>query len=603
MTINSPAILICLPIAIGLINMLLPGILRKILTGCGLAVMLAVSWLLFRGGFDPDFIPPGIFTCDRLSVLMLLAIQFLSLVIFIFSIKGVDPRIKKQFFILYPMTAGFCNGVILSDHAIVFIIFWGLSGLMLYLFNLLGRGEDTPESARKTFFLIGGSDALLILGFVLMGISLPDAEWSLSAMHLPLSGTIPILAFICLLCASLAKAGGFPFHTWVPSYARVSPVESVAFLPASLDKILGIYLLARLVLFLFQCSFTVNLILITIGTITVITAVMMALIQHNGRELLGYHAISQVGYMIMGVGSGSPLAFAGGLFHMINHTIYKSNLFLTLGSVEKQTHTNDLADLGGLGRKMPLTFIMALVGAFSISGIPPFNGFFSKWMIYQGILEKAKEASAGYEIWLLICFVLAIFGSALTLASFLKFLHTIFLGKRPAKYDHIKEAPFNQWLATGILAMFCIGLGLFAMQGPLRYLVFPVLDQAHQPLPEMPGLYSPLFIFVMMALAFILGMIIYLITCKVRFDDSYLGGMDALERFRVSGTEFYNEIRAMKPIKQIYDMAEKKVFDFYEVLYKGILDMAHLFQACHNGQLSLYLLFISIGLLALLWIK
>ena len=604
MATNPYIALIAIPIVVGLVNLILPKVLQKIMTLLAIAItgfltlMLALNPEFFEFVFEVPY-----FGLDKLGIFALVGMQALALIILLFTLKGVDPDIERSFFILYPLTVGFCNGVILSDHAIAFVIFWGLSGLALYLFNLLGRGEGAPESARKTFLLIGGSDACLILGFVILGLSMPDANWSISALHMSLTGSVAVVAFVSLLIAALAKAGGFPFHTWVPSYAKEAPIESVAFLPASLDKILGIYLLARMVMQMFQCTLMMHMILISIGAVTVIAAVMMALIQHNGRQLLGYHAVSQVGYMIMGVGSGSPIAFAGGLFHMINHTIYKSNLFLALGSVEKQTGTNDLDDLGGLGNKMPITLIMAMVGAFAISGIPPFNGFFSKWMIYQGILDLAKDASTGYEIWLLICFILAIFGSALTLASFLKYLHTIFLGKRPKKYDKIKEAPFNQWLSTGLLSLLCVAFGLFALEIPLRLFIQPILEESGMNTITYTGLYKSKFIFVVMGLGFVLGWIVYVLTRKVRFDDVYLGGMDALEKFRVTGTEFYREIRLMKPLKTIYDWAEKKWLDFYSLLMNGSNALAALFQKAHPGLLSLYVLYIVLGMLIFILIR
>jgi len=172
---------------------------------------------------------------------------------------------------------------------------------------------------------------------------------------------------------------------------------------------------------LFIYPFAIRAIVMILGALTIIIAVMMALVQHNGRKLLGYHAVSQVGYMVLGIGTGTPIGIIGGLFHMVNHAIYKSSLFLSFGSVEKRTGTPELDKLGGLAKKMPLTFIAALIGALSISGVPPFNGFFSKWMVYQGVLVSASQQGRIWQIVLNVCFVLAIFGSALTLASFINF--------------------------------------------------------------------------------------------------------------------------------------------------------------------------------------
>ncbi|MBN2104921.1 hypothetical protein JW835_12845 [bacterium] len=603
MATNPYIALILIPILVGLFNLVLPGLLKKILTFLGMAL---TGFLTLMLALDPDFFEwifeVPYFGLDNLGTFALAGTQLLAFIILIFTLKGVDKRIEKSFFVLYPLTVGFCNGVILSDHMIAFMVFWGLSGVMLYLFNLLGRSKDAPESARKTFMLIGGSDACLILGFVMLGFAIPQPSWFITDINVDLTGSAAIVSFISLLIAALAKAGGFPLHTWVPSYAKEAPVESVALLPASLDKILGIFLLARIVTQLFQCPLLIHMVLISIGAVTVIAAVMMALVQHNGRELLGYHAVSQVGYMIIGVGSGSPIAFAGGLFHLINNAIYKSNLFLVLGSVEKQTGTNELDDLGGLGKNMPITLVMALIGAFSISGIPPFNGFFSKWLIYHGLLDMAREATAGYEIWLLACFILAIFGSALTLASFLKYLHTIFLGKRPKKYDKIREAPANQWLSTGLLSVLCVIFGLFALEIPLPKLILPILEENGMGSFDY-GLYKSKLIFTMMGVGFVIGWIIYLLIRKVRLDDVYLGGMDALEKFRVTGTEFYQEIRRMKPLSTIYDWVEKKWLDLYALLGGASNTIARLFQKAHPGLLSLYLFYIVLGMLVLMFIR
>lgn len=603
MQINELILLIAVPLIVAVINIILPVILRKVLNFLALIYLLFLNYQLFQtGAASVSLYDQLIFSVDKLSIFILVFIQILSFVILIFSLKGVEKRVEKAFFILYPLTIGFCNGVVVSVHALSLLIFWGLTGITLYLFAVLGNSKAAPDSAKKTMIIVGGSDVFLILGVILIWLLNPAKDWQLYNSALPLNGWIAYTAFFGLLIAAFAKAGGFPLHSWVPDFSKESPVESAAFLPASLDKLLGIYLLARIVLSIFRLTPVMYLIIITLGALTVITAVMMAMIQHNGRKLLGYHAVSQVGYMIMGVGSGSILAIMGGLFHMVNHTIYKSNLFLSLGAVEKQTGTNNLDELGGLGSKMPITFVTALIGAFAISGIPPFNGFFSKWMIYQGMLDLAKGASAGFQIWLLVCLILAVFGSALTLASFMKFIHAIFLGRRPESLDNIKKAPANQWIATGILAVLCIVFGLWAMQIPIKHFILPVINEYGLEAPAMLGYYDPTLVILLFGSVLLLGLLIYWGVRKVRFDDIYLGGMDALEHFKVSGTEFYNEIRNMKPLKSIYNGAEKKYFDVYDMSGKCSFAITRFFRAIHNGQLQLYNLWIILGILILMWV-
>ena len=517
--VSNLTLMVAVPLIIAVLNIFMPTVLRKILTFAVSGYLLYLSYLMYKGQAVPAYLFGNpVFGLDKLALFTLIFIQAMSFIILIFALKGVSKNIEHGFFILYPMTIGICNGVVLSVSTIWLLIFWGLSGVMLYLFGLLGRTPNAPQTAKKTFIIVGGSDVFLILGLILIWFLEPGNSWNLWNTQVALSGELSYVAFFCILIAAFAKAGGFPFHTWLPDYSQDAPLESVAFLPASLDKLVGIYLFARLSVSLFVVNLNVQMIMITLGALTVICAVMMAMVQHNGRRLLGYHAVSQVGYMIMGVGSGNPLAFVGGLFHLINNTIYKSNLFLALGSVEKRTGTNNLEELSGLGRNMPLTFIAALTGALAISGIPPLNGFFSKWLIYQGLIEKMQDVAPGYQIWLLICVILAVFGSALTLASFMKFIHAIFLGKRLEKWSTVKEAPANQLLTVGALAFLCVVFGLLAMPLPIGKLIAPIVNELGLPVPVLLGSYAPLQLIALFGVAFVLGLVIFLLVKKVRWD-------------------------------------------------------------------------------------
>jgi NADH:ubiquinone oxidoreductase subunit 5 (subunit L)/multisubunit Na+/H+ antiporter MnhA subunit len=232
----------------------------------------------------------------------------------------------------------------------------------------------------------------------------------------------------------------------------------------------------------------------------------------------------------------------------------------------------------------------------SISGIPPFNGFFSKWMIYQGLLEKTKDLAAGYQVWMLVCLILAVFGSALTLASFMKFIHAIYLGRKPEIYDNIKETTANQWIATCVLSFLCVIFGIFAIEIPLNKFIYPVLVDNNLVLPQFLGLYSPQIVFILLGIGIIVGLIVYLVTGKVRYDEVYLGGMSPSEKFRVTGTEFYNEIRNMNPLRSIYNWAEKKYLDLYEVGSRSTFGLSGIFQKAHPGQLQLYLFYIVVGI-------
>lgn len=592
---NYLVLVILIPVAITIINIFLPKILKKILTFAGIIISLYFSIKIFSAAnLSFSLFNETILQSDALSNFVMLFINILSLIVLIYSLKNVKSGFESNFFILFPMTVGFCNAVVISVNYIAFILFWGLSGLMVYLFGLLKEGEEVAETCRKAFIIIGGADVLLLFGLgILQFLSHTN---NMLSMSVPFTGVLSYIAFFCLLLAVFAKAGAFPMHTWIPDFARDAPIESVALLPAALDKLLGIYFLARIMMNLFQIPFFINGIVMILGAFTVIMAVMMALIQHNGRKLLGYHAVSQVGYMVLGVGTGNPIGIVGGLFHMVNNAIYKSNLFLSFGSVEKRTGTADLDKMGGLARKMPLTFVAALIGALSISGVPPFNGFFSKWMVYQGVLKIASQQNHIWQIIINICLVLAVFGSALTLASFMKFIHSIFLSKLPKKMEGVKEISFNNWFATMLLSLLCIIFGIFVFAIPVKMFIIPILKPATTLQNILLGFYSSGTIIFLFAVSIILGIIIYLIFKKVRFDEEYVGTMPTTEANRITGVEFYNEVQNMSPFKKIYAWAEKKYFDIYKWGTDVALWSGNIFHKLHTGLLHTYAIWTLAGL-------
>jgi len=207
--------------------------------------------------------------------------------------------------------------------------------------------------------------------------------------------------------------------------------------------------------------------LMILGAVTILLAVLMALVQKDYKRLLSFHAISQVGYMILGIGTAVPAGIVGGLFHMVNNALYKSCLFLTGGAVERQTGTTDLSRLGGLGRAMPVTMLGFLICALSISGVPPFNGFFSKELVYDGALERH-----------VIFYIAALLGSFFTAASFLKLGHAAFFGKSESDLSKVKEAPVLMLLPIIIIAALCVIFGLWNTL-PIQHLIQPGIGAEH----------------------------------------------------------------------------------------------------------------------------
>jgi formate hydrogenlyase subunit 3/multisubunit Na+/H+ antiporter MnhD subunit len=339
-------------------------------------------------------------------------------------------------------------------------------------------------------------------------------------------------------------------------------------------------------------------ILLSIGVISIITAVMMALVQHNYKRLLGYHAVSQVGYMILGFGLGSTIGVAAGLFHMINNALYKSGLFLSAGSVEYCTGKEDIDELGGLSKAMPVTFVATLIFAMSISGVPPFNGFASKWMIYQGIIEFGGGTGFANKLWP-VWLGLAVLGSALTLASFIKLVGGIFLGRRRSGSEMVHEAPFMMWIPTAALAVCCVLLGVFATNFVVPKILMPVSGVVH-----FPGFWNSSFVSLLVLLSIIMGIILYLALNikKFRTEDSFIGGEKIQDQTNYSTTEFYKSIGEFQLFSWIYKKAEKRWFDIYDILKQIVLWFSHQLSEAHTGVLPAYILWVFAGLIIILLI-
>ncbi|MFH1379652.1 MAG: proton-conducting transporter membrane subunit [bacterium] len=533
------------------------------------------------------------FKRDNLSDFVGLFICIFTILIIIYSLgfmKGKKGLIRYYTYII--LTCAASLGVVFANNLILLMVFWGFLGVLLYVLIDFGESKRTTYTAKKAFIIIGGTDAIMLLGLAL--VYKLSASFQIDSISIPFYNNAAVGAYICLAAGAFAKAGAMPFHTWVPDTAEDAPIPVTAYLPASLDKLLGIYFLARISLDMFAMNQTMNTFLMVIGSITIIAAVMMALIQHDLKRLLGYHAVSQVGYMLLGIGTGNPIGIAGGLFHMLNHAINKSCLFLSGGAVEKSTGTTNLDKLGNLVKIMPITFVTFLIASCAISGIPPFNGFASKWMVYQGIIETASQTK-----WWIVWLTAAMFGSALTLASFMKLLHAVFLGQpsieiQNTKYELRETSPL-MWIPTVILSGLCIIFGVLYYRIPFNMFILPSIKKEI----IFSGYWNGGPATIMLGIGILIGCIIYFLGSKLtlRTTEVFAGGED-IEKFpemRLSGTDFYTTVQDIGIFKFIYSLAEKKLFDIYEVCSKITFAFNSMLRYLHNGVLSTYLAWCLLG--------
>jgi formate hydrogenlyase subunit 3/multisubunit Na+/H+ antiporter MnhD subunit len=630
--ITNPMLLpVMVSLLAGVVCLLLPGSAGRLRGGLAVvsaAVVLGLVWRLFMsvGGqgavaFDP--VPWLSLRLDALGAFILLAIAFFALLIAIFSLGYMKGRERQREYFTYLLwTLGISCGVVLANDLLLLLVCWGFLGLMLYLMAGI-TGPVAAEAARKSLMVIGGSDALLLFGIVLYWHLAGSTH--LDGAALALDSPAATIAFLTFVAAAFAKAGAVPFHSWVPDFGEKTDAPVSAYLPASLDKLLGIYLLARCVLDLFVVTPAMYLMLMLLGAVTVIYAVMMALVQHDLKRLLSYHAVSQVGYMVLGIGTGTVIGLAGALFHMLNNTLYKTALFLCAGVVEKETGSTDLDRLGGLAKLLPVTFIACTVAALSISGIPPLNGFASKWMIYQGIIASGQSAEGGAGLSWILWLAVAMLGSALTLASFVKVLHATFLCKPSpeiralAASNGIRERQRSMLLPLVVLAALCVVFGVFAFQIPLAWLIFPIgyLDGQLGGQLEVAGVWWSGLATVLIVSAIVIGLIVYLLTMrsgKLRRVKTYIGGeimQDAYLSGEESGTErhveitgvdFYQTIEQLPVLQRIYRLTRAKAFDIYHLFQRGANYLIQALRSLHTGILPAYLRWFVVGLVLVVWV-
>jgi NADH:ubiquinone oxidoreductase subunit 5 (subunit L)/multisubunit Na+/H+ antiporter MnhA subunit len=509
------------------------------------------------------------------SGFIILAANALAFLIAVYSVVFMKGRgASKSFFAYMLLTIGFVNGAVLANDLILMLFFWeGLLG-MLFAAIMTG-GVKASATAVKALVLNGIADLCLMLGIGMLALSMNTTE--MSGIHSAVNGSVSgMAAFILMMTGAIGKAGSMPFHSWIPDAASDAPLPFMAFMPGAIEKLLGIYLLTRVSLDLFEFTpgSAVSLVMMITGAATILLAVMMALIQKDFKRLLSYHAISQVGYMILGIGTALPIGIVGGLFHMVNNALYKSALYLTSGAVEYETGTSDLHGLGGLGRKMPITFACFLVTAASIAGVPPFNGFFSKELVFGA----AKDAN-------IVFYLVALLGAFFTAASFLKLGHAAFLGRPRKETENAKEAPWPMLVPMIIISAGCVVFGV-CNSIPLKGFIEPVLC-ARLEGETFAGHFDLTLTCISLAVL-LLAFLNHLY--GVRKTKSGLGAVD--------------HIHYAPGLKQIYGLAEKRRFDPYVIIMAAIGSLAKLMSGIDRFINRVYDGFIAGAIrIASLWVR
>ncbi len=611
----------------------------------------------------PTLIPYVQFTIslDPLSAFFGLVVSLLSFALSLYSLgyaRGFYGRknvgILGAFFNLMLLATTL---VVMADNAFFFLMVWEIMALSAYCLVSFEHEKPETRSAGVLYFVMSHiGTGCIMLGFLLLFQATGGYDFAgfhaLSAKPEWLASGSRNAAFLLFLIGFGVKAGIVPLHTWLPAAHPVAPSNVSAFMSGVLIKT-GIYGMTRVIFsFLGTPPLWWGVTVLTIGTISAVLGVLYALMEHDLKRLLAYHSIENIGIILMGFGASlmflqmnhpllATLALIAGLYHTINHAVFKGLLFLGAGAVLHATHTRDMEQMGGLAKRMPQTAFFFLIGAVAISALPPLNGFVSEWLTYQSLLQGFGITDSLLRLMFPIGGALLALTSALAAACFVKAFGITFLAQprsEPAAQAH--EAPLAMLLGQGVLVAACVFLGLF----PTLFL--QVLDPLTQQLTSLQisqqltlanglvlsgvshtgGTVSTLGIAMLGLGLLVIPFGLWLAfgqKTKTRIGPTWDCGLKGLTpRMEYTATGFSKPIRMIfktlfrphREVQRDYDFSPyfttsirfeahvEEVFEtrIYRPLHRQVLRLSRRMRALQAGSLQAYLIYIFITLLLLL---
>jgi multicomponent Na+:H+ antiporter subunit D len=391
---------------------------------------------------------------DGFSLFMLFAVALVGLCAGLFSIDYMEHYgSKANYYALFLVMIAGMNGLVLSADLFNIYLFLEVAAVASYALVAFGLEPDELEASFKYLMLSVVASAFILIGIALIFGATGGVDFGSVARGLQALDDRVLVGFAAALfiMGFGLKAALMPFHAWLPDAHPSAPAPISAMLSGLLIKVSGVYALTRVFFNVFGLTPALSSVLMYLAVFSIVAAALLALGQKDIKRMLAYSSISQVGYIVLGLGLGTPLGIAGGLFHVFNHALAKSLLFLNSGSIQQATGTRNLDEMGGLAKRMPVTAATNLVGAMSIAGVPPLNGFWSKLLIIMALVQAGRWGFA----------VVAVLASVLTLWYYLIIQRKAFFGKLDERWKAVKEAPFWMLAANVILALLCIGVGLY----------------------------------------------------------------------------------------------------------------------------------------------
>lgn len=414
---------------------------------------------------------------DPLSAFFMLVINFTVLTGIIYAKGYLQPYYNKKsraemgwhFFNFLWLHISMLLVVIVRD-GIAFLMIWevmSLSSFFLVIFET--EKKETIKIGINYLIQMHVGIVFLMVAFIVAFVQ-TNAEFSFDGLSVYFASHNPFWLFILFFVGFGIKAGFIPLHSWLPHAHPAAPSHVSGVMSGVMIK-MGIYGILRVLLYIPHDLFNIGLFILIVSLATGLIGISLAIVQKDSKKILAYSSIENIGIIGTGIGLGvigiaqnlpalAVLGFGGGILHILNHALFKSLLFYSVGSVYKQTHTRNIEQLGGLIKKMPKTALFFLLGVLAISGLPPFNGFISEFLIYSGIFKSLHAASLYTDIVLMCSFVgLAIIGG-LAVFCFTKMFSVMFLGTaRSSKVEHAAEVGTPMLIPDFLIGFLIIIIG------------------------------------------------------------------------------------------------------------------------------------------------
>lgn len=429
-----------------------------------MAVSLAVAALVLQGRAPSynvgNWMPPfGIQLCaDALSAFMLVTVNLVGFLIAVYSVGYIKSYTDKwkYYTLLMVMMAG-VNGLLITTDLFNLYVFLEIASIAVYALVAFGTEPTSLEASFKYAVMSAVASSFVLLGIALLYGATSTLNMNDMARAIAASGGTKLLYFVGMLfiMGFGLKAAAVPFHAWLPDTYSSSPATIPAASSGILIKTLGIYVIARIFFNIFGMTSAVSSIIITLAVLSMLVGALLAFGQTNIRRLFGYSSISQVGYIFLGLGIGTPLGIVGALLHLFNHSVAKSALFLNSGIAENSEQTNDLKRMSGIIAKNPVNGYSMMASALSICGVPPLGGFWSKLIIIFACIQANRPVLA----------FIAVAVSILTLAYYFRALTPVLFGRRPdeAAIRGGTKRSMSMAAAVAILAVVVISGGFLLM--------------------------------------------------------------------------------------------------------------------------------------------